>query len=76
MKYRGYYITETTRKADIDALVERLAVDGFKQSVRFFLRDMSQASADYSRTKAEALIRLGWTWEQVESLEIEVMQAS
>lgn len=76
MKYKGYYITENTSKADIDALVERLAVDGFKQSVRFFLRDMSQETSDYSHMKAQALIRLGWTWEQVESLEIEVMQAS
>ena len=76
--YRGYYIDGFTFKneQEIDAFIEKQAVDGYKRDVKLFAADPSMEGSIAAGESAERLVKqFGYTWEQVEAIEIEVYEA-
>ena len=77
-QYKGYYIDHVyfNSEAEIDAFVEKKAVEAYKMAIELFA---SAAASDlmarsiYADEKAEALVnQFGYTWEQVEEIETSV----
>lgn len=74
--YRGYYLTENTTTADIDALIERNAVDAFKTACKIFNSHMTMEASINASEKAERLVKeFGYTWDAIEALECEVLNS-
>lgn len=77
-KYRGYYIDNVifNSKEDIDKFIESEAINAYRQSVEYFARHQTVEASNYSNNKAEELVSMfGYTWEQVEAIEIETLEA-
>lgn len=76
--YKGYYIDKVifNNEAEIDAFLEKQAVDAYKMAVTLFVECSNIGNSITCDEKAERLVReFGYTWEQVEEIEIETMKA-
>lgn len=75
--YKGYYIDGAifASKADIDNFLKEQAIRSFKNSVESFAHHPSIEASMWQTGKAENLVNnYGYTWAQVEALEIEVLR--
>lgn len=78
-QYKGYYIDNVifNNEADIDAFLEKQAVDAYKSACELFANNSTMVNSVYCDEKAEILVnRFGYTWEQVETLEIEAYKTA
>ena len=76
-QYKGYYIDNVIfhNEKEIDAFVEKQAVVAFKNAVRFFCEQPTPGNSMYQDEKANILVNnFGYTWEQVEELEIQTLK--
>jgi hypothetical protein len=76
-KYMGYYIDGVifTSKQDIDNFLEKTAIEKFKTAVELFAEHPSVEASMWQTDKAERLVNAyGYTWEQVEEIEISVLK--
>lgn len=77
-QYRGYFIDNVTfnSKVDINTFVERQAVNAYKKAVEMFAVHSDMEHSIYVDEKAEYLTKeFGYTWEQIEAIEIETLEA-
>lgn len=77
-QYKGYYIDNVifNSKEDIDKFIESEAVNAYRKSVEYFANHPTMEASSYSSDKAEVLVnKFGYTWEQVEAIEIETLEA-
>lgn len=77
-QYKGYYIDKVifNNEAEIDEFIKSEAIRAYKNSVVIFMMDKCMETSMYCDEKAEILVnKFGFTWEQVEQLEIQVMQS-
>lgn len=75
--YKGYYIDGVifASKADIDNFLKEREVERFKKAVESFAHHPSMECAMWQTGRAENLVNnYGYTWGQVEALEIEVLR--
>lgn len=78
-QYNGYFIDNVifNSEAEIDSFIEKQAVDAYKTACKLFANHSTMANSIYCSEKAETLIkRFGYTWEQVEALEIETYKTA
>lgn len=76
--YKGYYIDGVVfnSKQDIDNFLKDRAIEDYKIAVEMFVNHTDMAHSVYASEKAELLVKNhGFTWEQVEDIEISVMQS-
>lgn len=76
--YKGYYIDNIIfhNTEEIDSFVKKQAVDSYKKAVQLFKNHSTLANSSLCDEKAERLVKyFGFTWEQVEALEIQVLQS-
>ena len=74
-QYKGCYIDHVifNSKADIDRFLKEKAVEAYKIAVEIFAFRRNMESSIYMMEKAEVLVgQYGYTWDQVEEIEIEV----
>lgn len=77
--YKGYYIDGVIYKseAEIDKFLETQAVEAYKTACWYFNKEMSMEASMYADEKAEILVnKFGYTWEQVEEIELEVLKTA
>lgn len=77
-KYRGYYIDGVVFKSEkeIDDFHRESAVGAYKTAVELFASHPSMERSNYVHERAVMLVEIyGYTWDQVEELEIEVYEA-
>ena len=78
INYKGYYIDNITfnSKEEIDNFLEEQAVKAYKQAVELFAVHPDMEHSAYADDRAEYLVsQFGYTWEQVEELEIATLKA-
>lgn len=76
-RYKGYYIDGVVfnNETEIDAFLEESAVKSFEQSVRLFAKNPSTEASMWQTGRAENLHhKYGYTWAEIERLEIEVLK--
>lgn len=76
--YKGYYIDGFTFKneQEIDAFIEKQAVDAYKKDVKIFAMNLNMESSIIASDSARRLVEnFGYTWEQVEEIENEVYES-
>lgn len=76
-KYRGYYIDHVVfgSKKDIDEFVKKQAVDSYKMAVEMFVKEPSMERSSFCSDKALNLVKFhGFTWNEVEQMEIDVIK--
>lgn len=77
--YKGYTIDNVifNSKADIDAFLEKQAVDAYKNACWLFIKNCDVESSIYADERAAYLVNyFGYTWEQVEAIELEMLKAA
>lgn len=77
-QYKGYYIDNTYfhNEAEIDKFLENKAVEAYITAVKVFLINCTMEASIYVNKMAERLVNnFGYTWEQVEEIEIKAMAA-
>lgn len=77
-KYKGYYIDKVifNNEDEIDEFIKSEAIRDYKQSVELFVNHSTIENSIYCDDKAEILVnQFGFTWEQIEELEIQVMKS-
>ena len=77
-QYRGYYIDKVIFKneQDIDAFIKSEAVRSFKRAVILFMNDCSMANSIYCDEQADKLVnKFGFTWDEVDTFEIEALES-
>lgn len=77
-KYRGYYIDGSCFKnqKEIDEFLKEQAINSFKIAVELFCKYRNMEASIYESEKAEVLVKqFGFTWGEVEELEIATMEA-
>ena len=75
--YKGYYIDGVVfnSKQDIDNFLKEWAIKDYKMAVEMFVNCANLANSLWASEKAERLVKYhGFTWEQVEDIEISVMK--
>lgn len=74
--YKGYYIDNITFKSEveIDDFIKEQAVEAYRVAVELFIKNCNMETSTYCDEKAEKLISLGYTWSEVEELEIKFMK--
>ncbi len=81
MKYKGYYIEKESAngfhcKEEVDHFLREQAVNAYITSVQMFASHPTMECSIYSAEKADRLVKgFGFTWEQVEAIEIETLKA-
>lgn len=71
MNYRGYYITETMSKQDIDMMILTNTVRTYKAMAERFANNPSMELSVEMDKRAQFLVKeCGLTWDEVEALEI------
>ena len=78
-QYKGYYIDKVffNNEKDIDSFLEKQAVDAYKMACKLFAELRTIENSIYCDEKAERLVnQFGYSWEQVEALEIEVYKTA
>lgn len=77
-QYKGYYIDKVifNSSADIDEFLKNQAIKAYKTAVEYFSTHPTMEASIYCDSKAEELVnQFGYTWEQVEALEIATLEA-
>ena len=77
-QYKGYYIDKVifNNEDEIDEFIKSEAIRAYKQSVKLFVNQSTIENSIYCDDKAEILVnQFGFTWEQIEELEIQVMKS-
>ena len=77
-KYKGYYIDKVifSNEDEIDGFIKSEAIRAYKKSVELFVNQSTIENSIYCDDKAEILVnQFGFTWEQIEELEIQVMKS-
>ena len=77
-KYKGYYIDKVifNNEDEIDEFIKSEAIRAYKQSVELFVNQSTIENSIYCDDKAEILVnKFGFTLEQIEELEIQVMKS-
>lgn len=77
-KYKGYYIDNVTfnSTAEIDAFLKKQAIKAYQTACWLFAKNKDMESSMYADQKAEILVsEFGFTWDQVEALEIEAYKS-
>lgn len=72
-QYKGVYIDGTifTSEQDVDKFLEAKAVESYRIACQIFAKDRSIEASIYADEKAAVLLdTFGYTWEQVEAIEI------
>ena len=75
-KYRGYYIDKVVfnNKAEIDAFIKKQAVERFIQLNKYFSEHMSMEASVVCSAQADLLHdNFGFSWEEIEAMEIEAI---
>lgn len=78
-KYKGYYIDNIyfSTKEEIDEFIKSQAVNAYCKSVKYFTNHPSMEASSIASDKAQRLVdEFGFTWEEVEALEIEILEAA
>ena len=78
-QYKGLYIDHVVfnSEADIDAFLEGKALEAYKAAVAMFVSHSDMEHSIFADEKAEILVnRFGYTWEQLEAIELEIMAAA
>lgn len=76
--YKGYYIGTGcfSSKEEIDTFLKNKVVEAYRVAVRLFNSNLTMEASNYCMDRAEALVKqFGFTYEQVEQLEIETLEA-
>lgn len=76
-QYKGYYIDNVIFNSteEIDSFLEKQAVDAYKMACKLFAEHRTIGNSITCDEKAERLVnQFGYTWEQVEEIEIEAMK--
>ena len=73
--YKGYYIDGVHFKceSDIDSFIRDRAVKSFKQAMLIFYKDSTLEASIYCDKRADVLRGLGFTPEQIEDIELDVL---
>ena len=77
-QYKGYYIDKVifNNEDEIDEFIKSEAIRAYKQSVELFVNHSTIENSIYCDDKAKILVnQFGFTWEQIEELEIQVMKS-
>ena len=77
-QYKGYYIDKVifNNEDEIDEFIKSEAIRAYKQSVELFVNHPTIENSIYCDDKAEILVnQFGFTWEQIEELEIQGMKS-
>ena len=77
-QYKGYYIDHRffSSKEEIDRFLEEQAVNSYRIAVELFALNRNMEYSSYCEERAAVLVdNFGYTWEQVEALEIAVLEA-
>jgi hypothetical protein len=77
-KYKGYYIDHIyfNSKEEIDEFIKSEAVNAYRKSVEYFANHPSMEASSYSSDKADRLVNeFGFSWEEVEAIEIKTLEA-
>ena len=77
-QYRGYFVDHVIFNSteDIDNFIKSEAVAAYKKAVRYFADHCNMAASTYADEKAENLVNnFGFTWEEVEAIEIETLES-
>lgn len=77
-QYKGYYIDKVifNNEKEIDEFLKTQAIEVYKQAVELFVNRSTMENSIYCDDKAERLVnQFGFTWEQVEKLEIETLKS-
>lgn len=78
-QYKGYYIDHIifNNTEEIDNFLKEQALNSYKLACELFVNNSTMANSIYCDEKAQRLVNeFGYTWEQVEELEIEYMKQS
>lgn len=76
-QYKGYYIDKVIfhNEEEIDTFIKNQAIDVYRKAVEYFCENSTMAASIYVEEKAEILVnKFGYTWEEVEELEIKIME--
>ena len=77
-QYKGYYIDKVifNNREEIDRFLEEQAVEAYTRAVELFVIHSTVENSVYCDEKAQVLVdQFGYSWEQVEALEIKTLQA-
>jgi hypothetical protein len=77
--YKGYYIDNVIFHSteEIDEFLRNQAIEAYKKAVELFASHSTLENSIYADSKAEVLVNLyGFTWNDVEELEIATLQAT
>lgn len=77
-QYKGYSIDNVifSSKEDIDRFLEEQAVKAYRIAVEFFNTNRNLEYSMYCDQRADILVNnYGYTWEQIEALEIATLEA-
>lgn len=78
-QYKGYYIDNVifNNEAEIDAFLEKQAIDAYKLACELFAERPTIENSIYCDEKAERLVnQFGYTWDQIEALEIDAYKTA
>ena len=78
-QYKGYYIDHVifNNEQEIDTFIEKQALDAYKMACRLFAQRSTEGNAITCDERAERLVNFfGYTWEQLEEIEIEVYKTA
>lgn len=76
--YKGYYIDRVifNSEKEIDDFLKNKAVNAYRQAVELFAIHSTMEKSIYCGERAEILVnKFGFTWEEVEALEIKTLKA-
>jgi hypothetical protein len=76
-QYKGYYIDHIyfNSKEEIDEFVKSQAIDSYCKSVEYFANHPSMEASSLVSDKAERLVNeFGFSWEEVEAIEIKTLE--
>jgi hypothetical protein len=76
-QYRGHYIDNVIfhNTEEIDNFIKAEDVRAYRQAIKIFAGSQTMAASIYMDQKAEKLVNeYGYTWEEVEAIEIETLE--
>lgn len=76
--YKGYYIDKVifNNEKEIDDFLKVNAINAYRQAVELFAIHSTMENSIYCDERAEILVnKFGFTWEDVEELEIRTLKA-
>ena len=76
--YKGYWIDKVffNNEKEIDDFLKDKAVNAYRQAVKLFTIHSTMENSIYCGERAEILVnKFGFTWEDVEALEIKTLKA-